>query len=458
MTVEPGGTVWRQALSGPAPVDPTTVLTRSALGLATDRPVVLSGHQAGVWHAGILAKLIAVGAASASSGAAAAWVVVDQDANEPGELAFPARVADRQAGVGRAGVERREVVLTGAKRVPRETPTGSRPRLIGPGPGVDVGPYGGVIGRIVGASGESAAAQVAGANAAMAAERVGLSVPLVMATGLSRTAGFAAWVGRMREDPAACVAAYNAAVGSVPEAGLRALGAKPEQGRFELPLWRVRAGEPRQPVYSVQLDRIDPAELAPRALMMTGLLRAYGCELFVHGTGGGVYERAMEAWVGAWLGLRVGAGLAPMAVVTATLRLGEAEMEALGVQTPKAGEEEVRRARWRLHAARHDPAMLGDGVAAAQKRALVAEIAAARAAGLDPRPAYRRMHQLLERVRAERAPELDRLERQIGLAERAGLDWQMVQGREWPWVLHGDAALAGLAGAIGRRLWVAGGG
>ena len=51
--------------------------------------MVMSGHQAEVWHAGILTKMLALRGVAGAAGARAAWVVVDQDANEPGIIRYP---------------------------------------------------------------------------------------------------------------------------------------------------------------------------------------------------------------------------------------------------------------------------------------------------------------------------------------------------------------------------------
>ena len=35
---------------------------------------------------------------------------------------------------------------------------------------------------------------------------------------------------------------------------------------------------------------------------MTGLMRLAGCDLFIHGTGGGAYDLVTEEWLGSWMG------------------------------------------------------------------------------------------------------------------------------------------------------------
>ena len=45
---------------------------------------------------------------------------------------------------------------------------------------------------------------------------------------------------------------------------------------------------------------------------MTGMARLAACDLFVHGTGGGIYDTITEAWFREWLGVE----LAPTIAVT----------------------------------------------------------------------------------------------------------------------------------------------
>src|SRR6185295_16354495 len=112
---------------------------------------------------------------------------------------------------------------------------------------------------------------------------------------------FSELLDRMRADRAACTLAYNRAVARHPSAHVRPLIEEP--GRTELPLWRMpdQQGRPRLPVFASDLPGLDPSRLAPRALLMTALVRLEACYLFIHGTGGGQYDRITEAWLSGWL-------------------------------------------------------------------------------------------------------------------------------------------------------------
>jgi hypothetical protein len=104
---------------------------REQLGLPLDRPVIMSGHQAELWHPGILAKWIAGVEIARRVGGVFAWLHVDQDTNEPGAIDVP--VIDG-AGVL---VKRTLTLVDPARDVPTGVAPGSadrwRPRATGAG-------------------------------------------------------------------------------------------------------------------------------------------------------------------------------------------------------------------------------------------------------------------------------------------------------------------------------------
>src|SRR5690606_18211638 len=88
VTLRPDPARWRTIITG-ARVPPATAADRAAVGLPADRPVVLSGHQPTLWHAGILAKLLAACELAAATGAAAGWIVPDADESDPTTARVP---------------------------------------------------------------------------------------------------------------------------------------------------------------------------------------------------------------------------------------------------------------------------------------------------------------------------------------------------------------------------------
>jgi hypothetical protein len=432
LTIRPEPAAWGALLSASwqRPGADQRRAFRGELGLPVDRPLVLTGHQPEFWHPGILAKYLAADAAAARYQAAVAWLVVDQ--------AQPAAVAVRYPAMVEGRLTAREMAITADHdaTVPDDAAT----------PFVRDG-----LERI-------AASMRAARGEPTMTRRVGRALddllrPLVStpartiyATQLSGTTLFRGLVERIRRDPQACVSAYNAAAARHPGVGVRPLIADEVQDRWELPVWQLAPGGVRRRVFAEMLADAPVEQLAPRALLMTGLVRLAGCDLFIHGTGGGGtddnhegYDTVTEEWLRAWLGAE---GLAPIAVVSATLLL------PLAAEPPPSSAE-VQRAVWAAHHARHDPAMTGDAPAAARKRALVDTIRARR-----DRPAraglYRTMHAGLEDYRARRGGVLDSLSRRAeDLATRlAGA--AILSDRTWPFPLYPQRLLLDLRAAIQR--------
>lgn len=437
ISIEPPAHAW------PAPVLPDLSdlqrTTREALGLPTDRAVVLSGHQPGFWHPGILAKYLAASAFAEQHDAHAAWVVVDQDETEPTVLGVP----DRD-GAGR--LVRREIRLTEDEgRVAPGTPAGSR-RSVRAVSGTDdrLKPLTDALRAHESAA--SIACQAAAAAGDLIAQRLAApALPMIPATALAQTPVLGALIERMAHEPALCARAYNSAADAHKDARLRTLVVRRDGSDAELPLWRMRPGAVRTPVYASQLSKIPAGELAPRALLMTLALRLAACEMFIHGTGGGVYERATDDWAAAWLGGGLG-GLSPFGVVTATMRLD------LGV--PGVTAADVAAARWRVHRGRHDPAMLGDDAAAAAKSAHLRAIAAAKDAGEPTDPHYFAMHDDLEAARQRNAARLDALNEAAAKAADDHADGLVAGDRTWSFALHPDLGLRELNTAIRARFGV----
>ncbi len=434
ITLEPSPAAWRAALTHSR--DARAARFRAQIGIDPDRPVVMGGHQAGLWHPGICAKHFAIGSMGAH-GAQGVWVVVDQDDNDAARLRVPTL---------RDGCLAEEVwQMAPGARVLRGTPTGMRPAIeaasfagkIHPGVRSDA------IVRTRSAivrheDAASLAAQMALAERDLLGSLTG-PYEIVSATAFARTDLFAELVERMARDGRDAARAYNEACAQYPGAGVRPLIERP--GGVELPLWRVRAGEARLPVFDCQLSEIPTEELAPRALMMTAMARLAGCELFVHGTGGGVYDRVTQVWVRSWLGEE----LRPMAVASATLRI-----EGLARNIPDEGE--IQRVVALAHRARHDPAIIGDEARGRRRRAIVAQIERARACGEDPAPHFRALHDLLDEYRRAHADAIAELEDEAARAMRLRDAARLAHDRTWSFVLHDEHALAGLRDAIDERL------
>src|SRR5690606_4565547 len=77
------------------PLSAEATRLRDQLGLPTDRPIIMSGHQAEWWHPGILAKLFAARALADRIGGVVVWLVADQDDTDPGAIRIPTRRDNR---------------------------------------------------------------------------------------------------------------------------------------------------------------------------------------------------------------------------------------------------------------------------------------------------------------------------------------------------------------------------
>ncbi len=452
IVIEPAPLEWARCVRGFTPSWDGWRESRVAAGVARDGRVIMTGHQAQIWHAGILAKYLAVDAAVAQHGGAdawhAAWLVVDQDDNEAETIAYPKR-GERGAnapvrGVWRLGAESAAGVPTAERPVVRPTGAASLNAATEEAT-AGLRAVRDALTKHAGAghTGEgSAAAQIAAALAdLMRPVRGGApDAATVFATRLHATPVFGALLDAMRADPARCTAAYNDAVRVTPKARMRPLSTA--DGRIELPLWRIVEG-PRRPVFADELATIPREELAPRALLMTGLCRLALCDLFVHGLGGGVYDTITDAWFAAWM---PGERLAPTAVVTADV-FADFGAAAAGLPTPVEADHAV----WLAHKARHDPAAVGDHHAAARKAAILERVDAAKAAGEDPLPHYRALHDLLEDVRAERAAALENLDTAAAELREGAEQSRVIFDRTWPFPLLGEARLGKLREAIRSR-------
>jgi hypothetical protein len=407
---------------------------RQQLRLPLDRPVVMTGHQAQFWHPGILAKYIAADAFANARDASPAFVVVDQDRPASAALRYPVVEPPGNLAV-------REVLHTprGASRAPVED--GKVPGFVRDG-------IAALDSAMRAHRGEPNFARriafaVRDLMRPLLSERAG-AASLIFTTDLCRTDLFAQLVRQMAREPERCTTAYNAAAARHADAGIRPLEANPVQDRWELPLWHLPPDGPRRHVFAEDIDRIPMNELAPKALFMTGLLRLAGCDLFIHGLGGGGdgdsgYDRITDEWFHDWLGHEPAA---PITVVTATRLL------PLDVPAPPTAAE-VAMARWRLHHAMHHPGEVGLSALEEQRQAIVAEIAAA-----SPHiraELYHDLQAMLDRYRFEHAPRLDQLRSSTRrtLARRG--DRHILNDRQWAFPLYPASVLEALRAAIVSR-------
>ncbi|MFM1831971.1 MAG: hypothetical protein RLZZ461_287 [Planctomycetota bacterium] len=407
--------------------------------------VIATGHQAAIWHPGILAKDLVVRGltdrlTATGEPAVPLHVVADHDANDGGLVRLPTIAEDgRLESIGwrlRPSPDGRGLRDRPAGRAAAAPPC----RL----------PIAGLAERIEAihaavdahADAPSLAMQL-GLAAADLARPVTGEIPRRSMSSLLQAAVGRAILDRMASDPEACIAAHDAAVeadrtrrtinGRSPRGVARLL----DRGHAkELPLWRDTK-DGRRPV--LLGESLDAASLRPRALLATALARLGGCDLFVHGLGGGVYDLVMEDWLARWLGDEIAASLAPAIVATATLRLPLPIERIDDPMTPEA---------W--HRLRNDPdlASLGEPTRSAH----LAAINAAPRRSPERRAAYLSLRAAIAEAHRRGAVMLADAERRLSTERCIARSNAIAHDRTWSFALHDDTSLAALATDIGHAL------
>lgn len=431
ITLRPDPVQWRGAIRQ-AVIPHPGADDRRALGLPIDRPIVMSGHQPTLWHAGILAKLLAAGELARAADAHAAWIVPDMDEVDPTTTRVPQGQGDQ--------VRQRLVrILSGDPPGPG-IPAGALPPRDPTPADLDLS---GLAEALTAFRDEpSMAMQVGRAVVRTACERFGLPEPTVIsASDLRRTGVWAGLLRALTDDPRAGVEAYNAAARAHPQAEVRELAI--DKSRVELPLWRLRPDLPRLAVFSDQIASIPPDQLRPRALAMTALVRASLADLFVHGLGGERYDRVTEQWLSNWTHAPQWQ-LGPTAAATADAR------PDLGLNP--ADLPDPIRARWLAHHARHDPAMLGDTQAARAKSDIVDLICALKEERKDAAPAFAELQSFLVAFRERHARRLGELDADADRADRLRAVRDLALDRTWPWPVLADSTLDDLHRQIRNAL------
>ena len=201
------------------------------------------------------------------------------------------------------------------------------------------------------------------------------------ATAMCRSEAFSAFLVDVALHAAAFSEAYNGALADYRAVNKTRTALQPfpdlaqDGQRFELPFW-VLEGSQRQtlwcervgeqlllsagdsaPIATLPSDSEAAIEallaaglaLAPKALALTLFVRAFACDLFIHGVGGGGYDRVTDDVFSRYFGVR-----APAYVVASTTMYLPLGMHVIT-------DAEVSAARERLNRLSHNPdAMLGE--------------------------------------------------------------------------------------------------
>ncbi len=435
---------------------------------AAGKPLIATGHQAWLWHPGILAKDLAMAGAAARLNAGAFHLVVDQDVHDALKLELPV-VRDGLLAIETIHLAPADPTIPTGCHSPAD-PAVVVQRLdqakheLGDALAADMRPIADAW-KGLGACYSLAQQITVVLGRLRAVVPHSKAIPILLATQLPQLPAYQAVVQQMLAEARRCVSFYNQAARDHPDAGVAPL--RVERDRVELPLWALQWGRPRacvfadlagspplfvledgQPIQPV--DRLDPDSanpggdqyvLAPRALLMTAVMRSVCCEGFIHGRGGGRYDQVTESWWRAWLGRP----LAPIWVVSADL--------TMGFDVPVADAAEWRRAQWWLHHLPHNidravPHDTLDPAQVAEKRRLIDHMdddrdTARRAAG------FNRLHQI-NRGLARAHPGAFQAAQQRYDRARLGVANQRVAGkRDWCFGLYPLGKLQALAEALG---------
>jgi hypothetical protein len=273
-------------------------------------------------------------------------------------------------------------------------------------------------------------------------------------TGLAQTSAFRRFVAQLALDASAFAQAYNSelheyrAFTKTRSAAQPVPDLKSRDGDTELPFWLIADGIrstlwvravadgrlkllsdsgvvielPADPSGIVEGLAQQEVLIAPKALALTMFVRMFVCDLFIHGIGGGRYDRVTDGVIRRYFGVE------PPSFVVASLTM------YLPLGAHVVGEDEVAAAKERLNRLEHNPdALLSEidfdttdehdqAVAlATEKRALVASIALPDAdkkqLGLRIREVNGALSSILAPLRAEYQADLDHLQGQLKVSD-----------------------------------------
>ena len=158
---------------------------------------------------------------------------------------------------------------------------------------------------------------------------------------------------------------------------------------------------------------------------MTAVMRLVVCDLFIHGRGGIAYDRAMERWVRAWLGLPV----CPMTLATADVYLPFENAEHVS-------SVDIANARHDWRRMLHDPFVTGPSGVSGEKEMWLDAIAAAPRNSSDRRGRFRAYHRWLTEARYTYASTIDRAHQQLHHFIQQVASQAVTRRRDWAFPLY----------------------
>lgn len=419
--------------------------------------IVATGHQAWLWHPGILAKDVVTSLTADRMGATTFHLVVDQDVHEALVLDVPIYDGDTLRSQ-RVNLAPENLTLPSGSQpaADLEVIQSSLDALTKNSLAADIGSLRNTIRTLPLA--RTLAEQVGAWTGKLMEPWTG-SMPLLFATQLNLLPSFDYLVQRMLADARQCAAIYNRAVVRHFEARVSQLVVT--RDRVELPLWALGWQQPRlrvfadlsgsRPVLALEsgevidvmglpLARTRPGglQLAPRAIFMTAILRRSCCDLFIHGKGGGIYEQITEEWWRDWAKEE----LALMAVVSADLHLP--------FTVPVATRNDLARAHWWKHHLPYnmDRALRLDDGSTRRKQHILKEMRIAKGDKVRRRMLFDELREMNGQLTAAHPHAIHQAEQRLSQASVGVRNQGLALRRDWSFSLYPHEQLDGLKQAI----------
>lgn len=421
--------------------------------LISTSPLIATGHQAWLWHPGILAKHIAAKIAAEKENGQPLNLIVDTDAHEGLRVELPI-IDDQRLSVEIVDLADSDRAIPTCCQPPvdsftvlarlREIDARLAGRMI-----VDLAPL--VEAWTDLPSCHTLAEQITVALDRLTRPHIG-DQPKLFASELIHFKEIRSTVTALRDDPLAAARSYNEATSCVPNSQVIPLTLTAR--RVELPLWWMQWRKPRQRVYAdlsngqsrLVLDSGQPVDIEPsskrgrlalRALLLTAMMRSHLCDCFIHGTGGAVYDRVMEAWWESWRGET----LAPKVVVTADVKLN--------FDVPVADRKEIDQAAWWAHHLPHniDRVLKLDGPQVESKRQLLANMNDDHDR-IRRSAAFAKIHQINNSLAKEHRDVIDKSLRRLSEAKIGQANQRIAYRRDWCFALHPPSQIRDLIQAI----------
>jgi hypothetical protein len=434
--------------------------------------VVMTGHQPGLWHPGIWLKVFALDRCAGVTGALGVSLVVDTDGFDSVTASIPVMSPSVARTVAELAPGTRDGCYAGSP-VPAEATVDRFCAAVSKAlETLPVASPGHCFARFCGCV---RAARIEAANLAefltiarrryeSEAHTAYLELPV---TTLAATPSFSAFAGDIVSRAPEFARAYNTELGEYRAASKTRSKAQPfpdlaitDQG-CELPFW-ILAGGTRTTAWACPVsggegvsvgedprngrlppEPIEPALLVPKALALTLYARMFLADLFIHGTGGGRYDRITDGVMRRFYGVEP----PRFAVASASVIL------PLDVEAP--GDAQIAEARTRLGRISHNPDLMLDEAGiedpglllearglAAEKALLVAAIGRPDADKKALGASIRRVNEALSEILA---PYAEEVRAELADLERCRAEAEILSDRTYPycfWDPHEIAALS----------------